>query len=144
MLSPFTNAGDENPYSIHMDLQQTMQNLVGIIRTETELVRALGELEKLKDRASRVKVEGGREFNPGWHLALDLRSLLGVAEAATLSAIECRESRGGHTRDDYPDPDPAFGKVNVVTRKRDGKIQVSLEPLPEMPEELRKLVEEQA
>ena len=142
MLAPFTDRGAENPYAIHGDLQRAMHELVGIIRTESELLQAMEEIAALKDRAARVKVEGGRRFNPGWHLALDLGSLLAVAEAATLSAIECRESRGGHTRDDYPDPDPEFGKVNVVTRKRDGAISVSLEPLPEMPEELRKIVEE--
>ena len=142
MLAPFTDRGAENPYAIHGDLQRAMHELVGIIRTESELLQAMEEVAALKDRAARVKVEGGRRFNPGWHLALDLGSLLAVAEAATLSAIECRESRGGHTRDDYPDPDPEFGKVNVVTRRRDGAISVSLEPLPEMPEELRKIVEE--
>ena len=142
MLAPFTDRGAENPYAIHSDLQRAMHELVGIIRTESELLQAVEEIAALKDRAARVKVEGGRRFNPGWHLALDLGSLLAVAEAATLSAIECRESRGGHTRDDYPDPDPEFGKVNVVTRRRDGAISVSLEPLPEMPEELRKIVEE--
>ena len=142
MLAPFADRGNENPYAIHGDLQRAMHNLVGIIRTESELLQAMEEIAALKDRAARVKVEGGRRFNPGWHLALDLGSLLAVAEAATLSAIECRESRGGHTRDDYPDPDPEFGKVNVVTRKKDGAISVSLEPLPEMPEELRKIVEE--
>ena len=142
MLAPFADRGGENPYAIHGDLQRAMHNLVGIIRTESELLQAMEEIAALKDRAARVKVEGGRRFNPGWHLALDLGSLLAVAEAATLSAIECRESRGGHTRDDYPDPDPEFGKVNVVTRKKDGAISVSLEPLPEMPEELRKIVEE--
>lgn len=143
MLSPFGDNGDENPYSIHTDLQQTMHTLVGIIRTEKELLKAMEELQALKERAAHLKVEGGRHFNPGWHLALDLRSLLTVAEAATLSAIECKESRGGHTRDDYPDPDPAFGKVNIVTRKQDDTVQVSQEPLPEMPEELKKLIEEQ-
>ena len=142
MLAPFADRGSENPYAIHGDLQRAMHTLVGIIRTESELLQAMEEIAALKDRAARVKVEGGRRFNPGWHLALDLGSLLAVAEAATLSAIECRESRGGHTRDDYPDPDPEFGKVNVVTRKKDGAISVSLEPLPEMPEELRKIVEE--
>ena len=142
MLAPFTDRGAENPYAIHGDLQRAMHELVGIIRTESELLQAMEEIAALKDRAARVKVEGGRRFNPGWHLALDLGSLLAVAEAATLSAIECRESRGGHTRDDYPDQDPEFGKVNVVTRRRDGAISVSLEPLPEMPEELRKIVEE--
>ena len=143
MLEPFTDRGDENPYAIHSDLQRTMHNLVGIIRTESDMVKALGEIAVFKERAARVKVEGGRRFNPGWHLALDLRSLLRVAEAATLSAIECKESRGGHTRDDYPEPDPRYGTVNVVTRKRNGTVSVSLEPLPAMPEELKKIVEEQ-
>ena len=143
MLEPFTDRGEENPYAIHMDLQRTMHNLVGIIRTESEMLKAMEEIAVYKERAARVKVEGGRRFNPGWHLALDLRCLLGVAEAATLSALECKESRGGHTRDDYPDPDPKYGSVNVVTRKQNGTISVSLEPLPEMPEELRKIVEEQ-
>ena len=143
MLEPFTDRGDENPYAIHSDLQRTMHNLVGIIRTESEMLKAMEEVAAYKDRAERVKVEGGRRFNPGWHLALDLRNLLAVAEAATLSALECKESRGGHTRDDYPDPDPKYGSVNVVTRKQNGTISVSLEPLAEMPEELRKIVEEQ-
>ena len=143
MLEPFTDRGNENPYAIHSDLQRTMHNLVGIIRTESEMLKAMDEIAAYKERAARVKVEGGRRFNPGWHLALDLRCLLEVAEAATLSALECKESRGGHTRDDYPDPDPEYGSVNVVTRKQNGAISVSLEPLPEMPEELRKIVEEQ-
>ena len=143
MLEPFTDRGDENPYAIHSDLQRTMHNLVGIIRTESEMLRAMEEIAAYKDRAERVKVEGGRRFNPGWHLALDLGNLLAVAEAATLSALECKESRGGHTRDDYPDTDPKYGSVNVVTRKQNETISVSLEPLPEMPEELRKIVEEQ-
>ena len=143
MLEPFTDRGNENPYAIHSDLQRTMHNLVGIIRTESEMLRAMEEIAEYKDRTERVKVEGGRRFNPGWHLALDLRALLGVAESATLSALECKESRGGHTRDDYPDPDPKFGAVNVVTRKQNGTIAVSLEHLPEMPEELKKIVEEQ-
>jgi succinate dehydrogenase / fumarate reductase flavoprotein subunit len=143
MLEPFTDRGDENPYAIHSDLQRTMHNLVGIIRTESEMLKAMEEVEAYKDRAERVKVEGGRRFNPGWHLALDLKNLLSVAEAATLSALECKESRGGHTRNDYPDTDPKYGSVNVVTRQRNGAISVSLEPLPEMPEELKKIVEEQ-
>lgn len=143
MLEPFTDRGEENPYAIHSDLQRVMHELVGIIRTESEMLKAMEEIAVFKDRAERVKVEGGRRFNPGWHLALDLRSLLAVAEAATLSALECKESRGGHTRDDYPNPDPKYGTVNVVTGKQDGTISVSLEPLPEMPEELKKIVEEQ-
>ena len=143
MLAPFTDRGEENPYAIHSDLQRVMHNLVGIIRTESDMLKALEEIAVFKERAGRVKVEGGRRFNPGWHLALDLKSLLEVAEAATLSALECKESRGGHTRDDYPDPDPKYGTVNVVTRKQNGTVSVSLEPLPQMPEELKKIVEEQ-
>ena len=143
MLEPFTDRGDENPYAIHSDLQRTMHNLVGIIRTESEMLKAMDEIAAYQERAARVKVDGGRRFNPGWHLALDLRNLLAVAEAATLSALECKESRGGHTRDDYPDPDPKYGSVNVVTRKQNGTISVSLEPLPEMPEDLKQIVEEQ-
>ena len=143
MLAPFTDRGEENPYAIHSDLQRVMHNLVGIIRTESDMLKALEEIAVFKERAAQVKVEGGRRFNPGWHLALDLKSLLEVAEAATLSALECKESRGGHTRDDYPDPDPRYGTVNVVTRKQNGTVSVSLEPLPQMPEELKKIVEEQ-
>jgi succinate dehydrogenase / fumarate reductase flavoprotein subunit len=116
---------------------------VGIIRTEKELKRALDKLAAFKQRLTRVSVDGNRQYNPGWHLALDLYSMLEVSEVATLAAIERKESRGGHTRDDYPKTDPKFGKVNVVVRKRGGQLQVSQEPLPEMPEELRKLVEEQ-
>ena len=143
MLEPFTDRGDENPYAIHSDLQRVMHELVGIIRTESEMLKAMEEIAMFKERAERVKVDGGRRFNPGWHLALDLKNLLSVAEAATLSALECKESRGGHTRDDYPDTDPKYGSVNVVTRQRNGAISVSLDPLPEMPEELKKIVEEQ-
>jgi succinate dehydrogenase / fumarate reductase flavoprotein subunit len=143
MLVPFNGKGGENPYAIHMDLQDCMQNLVGIIRTESELKKALGEIAKLRERLSRVSVEGNRQYNPGWHLALDLRTLLAVSEACTLSAIERRESRGGHTREDYPKTDAKLAKVNMVTRKKNGAIAISQEPLPEMPEELKKLLEEQ-
>jgi succinate dehydrogenase / fumarate reductase flavoprotein subunit len=119
-----------------------MQSLVGIIRTETELTEALQRIEALKERAGRVGVEGGRQYNPGWHLALDLDSLLTVSEAIALAAVERKESRGGHTRDDYPKPDPRFARVNVVIRQRDGKITVGQEPLPEMPPELGTLFED--
>lgn len=142
MDSPFNGGGDENPYAIHADLQETMQNLVGIIRTEKELLRALDEIQKLKERLPKVRVEGTRRFNPGWHLALDLRSMLAVSECVARSALERKESRGGHTRDDYPQTDPEYGKLNVITRKKDGDIMVTREPLPEMPEDLKKLTEE--
>jgi succinate dehydrogenase / fumarate reductase flavoprotein subunit len=142
-LAPFERAGKgENPYTVQQELQDTMQDLVGIIRTEGELKSALERIAALKERAARVGVEGHRQYNPGWHLALDLRSLLTVSECVALAAIERRESRGGHTRDDYPKPDPELGKVKMVVRARDGKVSVSREPLDEMPEDLRALFEE--
>jgi succinate dehydrogenase / fumarate reductase flavoprotein subunit len=142
MLAPFESKGNENPYAIHTDLQQCMQDLVGIIRVESELKQALATLQTLKQRCLNAKVEGHRQYNPGWHLALDLHSLLTFAEAATLAAIERKESRGGHTRDDYPGTDPKFAKVNVIVRMRNGELQLSQEPLPEMPDELKALLEE--
>jgi succinate dehydrogenase / fumarate reductase flavoprotein subunit len=142
MLAPFESKGNENPYTIHADLQECMQNLVGIIRVESELKKALEMIQQLKQRARNVKIEGNRQYNPGWHLALDLHSLLAFSEAATLGAIERKESRGGHTRDDYPNTDAKFAKVNVVVRKKSGAFALSQEPLPEMPEELRALLEE--
>lgn len=142
LLAPFNNNGGENPYAIHMALQECMQNLVGIIRTEKELKQALDRIAELKERLKRVSVEGNRQYNPGWHLALDLHSLLSVSEAVTLGALERKESRGGHTRDDYPDADPQWGKVNVVLRKKNGEWSITHEPLPEMPAELKALFEE--
>jgi succinate dehydrogenase / fumarate reductase flavoprotein subunit len=141
-LAPFNRAQGENPYAIQAELQETMQTLVGIIRTESELKEALKKIEQLKARAARVGVEGHRQYNPGWHTALDLASLLTVAECSALAALERKESRGGHTRDDHPYTDDTWGKVNVVLRLRDGALQWSREPLPEMPAELRALVQE--
>ena len=142
MLTPFENKGTENPYTIHSDLQDSMQNLVGIIRAESELKQALEIIQQLKRRTRNVKVEGNRHYNTGWHLALDLHSLLTFAEAATLAAIERKESRGGHTRDDFPSTDAKFAKVNIVVRKQGDGMALSQEPLPEMPEELKALLEE--
>src|SRR5437870_2197790 len=139
VLEPFSRAGGENPYAIQADLQETMQNLVGLIRSERELTEALRRIETLKARAKRVRAEGARTYNPGWHTALDLRSLLAVAECCALAALERKESRGGHTRDDHPYTDDQWGRVNVVLRLRDGALQLSREPLPEMPAELRAL-----
>jgi succinate dehydrogenase / fumarate reductase flavoprotein subunit len=141
-LEPFDRAGGENPYAIQADLQETMQNLVGLIRTESELKHAITKIEALKARAGKVRVEGSRVYNAGWHTALDLRSLLTVAECSTVAALERKESRGGHTRDDHPYTDDTWGKVNVVLRLRDGRIQVSREPLAEMPAELKALFQE--
>jgi succinate dehydrogenase / fumarate reductase flavoprotein subunit len=123
-------------------LQDCMQDLVGIIRVESELKQALEKIQQLKERSKHVKVEGNRHFNTGWHLALDLHSLLTFAEAATLAAIERKESRGGHTRDDFPNTDAKFAKVNIVVRKSADGLTLSQEPLPEMPDELKALLEE--
>jgi succinate dehydrogenase / fumarate reductase flavoprotein subunit len=142
LLAPIENRGGENPYAIHSDLQECMQSLVGIIRTESELRKALEEIGVFKQRLTRVGASGGQEFNPAWHLALDLYSMLSVSEAATLGALERKESRGGHTREDYPMADDHFGKVNVVIRKRDDRFSVAQEPLPQMPDELKKLFQE--
>jgi succinate dehydrogenase / fumarate reductase flavoprotein subunit len=143
LLAPFEAKGGENPYTLHQELQSCMQNLVGIIRVESELKQALEKIAELKQRLRNVTVEGHRQFNPGWHLALDLHSLLSFAEAATVAAIERKESRGGHTRDDYPNTDPKFAKVNVVIRNTSEGLYVAQEPLPEIPAELKKLIEEQ-
>ncbi len=148
-LAPFDTAvgsdsarPPENPYQLQSDLQEVMQRLVGIIRTEPELVRALREIEALRIRAGRVTVVGHRQYNPGWHLALDLRSLLTVAECIATAALARRESRGGHTRDDFPLADPAFGAVNHVLRLADDRLVLTAEPLPAMPAELARLFEE--
>ena len=140
MLAPFEAEGGENPYALHAELQETMQSLVGIIRVEDELQQAITKLDQLEARLARVTVEGNRQFNPGWHLALDLQSMITVAKATAGSALMRKESRGGHTRDDYPKSDPEWGKKNVVTRKKEATLDVITEPLPQLPEELRQLV----
>jgi len=142
MLAPFGRTSGENPYAIQSDLQETMQSLVGIIRKEAELRQALEHIQRLKERARTARIEGGREYNPGWHAALDLNALLTVAECSALAALERRESRGGHTREDYPFTDDQWGKVNVVIRMRNGALQLAREPLPPMPEELQQLFQE--
>jgi len=141
-LSYFEHDGSENAYTVHQDLQETMQDLVGIIRTESELLEAKDKLVELSERAAKISVEGNRSFNPGWHLALDVESMLACARCTTLGAIERRESRGGHTREDYPKPDPEFEKLNMVTRQSGGEIVVVPEPKPVMPSELAALFEE--
>jgi succinate dehydrogenase / fumarate reductase flavoprotein subunit len=145
-LLPFERpAGDDGagPYRIQHDLQEMMQELVGIVRREEEMVRALEELSKLRVRASRARVDGNRAYNPGWHTALDLGALLTVSEAVARSALERRESRGAHFRDDLPKPDPAFGKVNVVVKKGPGgEMLVERRPIPAMPAELKQVIEE--
>src|SRR5216684_7003973 len=110
-----------------------MHTLVGIIRTESELKEALKKIATLKERARKVRVEGGRTYNPGWHTALDLRSLLTVAECSAMAALERKESRGGHTREDHPYTDDTWGKVNVASRQKGDRIELRREPLPQMP-----------
>jgi len=142
MHKPFSNEGSENPYSIHRELQETMQKNVGIIRTEVEMKNALEEIQALRERYFLVGVEGNMQYNPGWHMALDLEHMLTVAEAVTKAALERKESRGGHTRDDFPETSTEFGKVNVVVKFDDSRVQVSQDQLHMMPPELQELFEE--
>ena len=146
-LEPFGREGGESPYELHQALQVTMQSLVGIIRTGTELEAALGQLADLRERARKLSVSGGRAYNPGWNLATDLPSLLTVSTAIAQGALARTESRGAHTRDDYPWPDDELGKVNFVQRQTGERgftasIDVAREPLPEMPPELHAILEE--
>ena len=143
-LEPFDRGRDgENPYAVQEDLQETMQALVGIVRTESEMREALDRLAALNARASRVGVAGHREYHAGWHTALDLRNLLTVSEAVARSAIERRESRGGHFREDYPEKRDEFATFNVMVQQASGGMQVSRVAIPPMPEELRQVIEEQ-
>jgi succinate dehydrogenase / fumarate reductase flavoprotein subunit len=143
-LAPFErDAKQEGPFQVQDALQTTMQNLVGIVRSQQEMEQALAELETLKRRAENVFVPGNREYNPGWHTALDLRHLIIVSEAIARSALERRESRGGHFRDDYPEKDPAFAKFNsVVRRDPDGTMRLERAPIPPLPAELQAIIEE--
>jgi succinate dehydrogenase / fumarate reductase, flavoprotein subunit len=147
-LEPFERADSADPtahgpYKIQLELQEMMQELVGIVRKEDEMQRALEGIDRLWQRASLVAVTGNREYNPGWHTALDLSNLLTVSEAVTRSAIERKESRGAQFRDDYPAKDADFGKINVMVKKdADGTMKVSREPIPEMRAELKQVIEE--
>ncbi|RYI99086.1 MAG: fumarate reductase/succinate dehydrogenase flavoprotein subunit, partial [Actinomycetales bacterium] len=142
---PFEVEGGENPYTIQQDLQQSMNDLVGIIRTGEELSRSLEAIEAFKVRAKTMVVEGHRQYNPGWHLSIDLRNMLIVSEAIAKAALAREESRGGHTRDDYPKTDhEVWGKKNlVVSLDASGTgVDLSEKPLPVMPDELTKYFEE--
>jgi succinate dehydrogenase / fumarate reductase flavoprotein subunit len=146
-LAPFDRSGSSNgsgPYQVQQELQTMMQDLVGIVRIEPEMQRALEGIRRLADRARRVGVGGNREYNPGWHTALDLSNLLTVAEAITRAAIERRESRGGHFRDDFPEKDAAAARFNIVVRKGPGgEMQLVREPIRPLPPELAAIIEEQ-
>ena len=142
-LEPFEPGRTENPYTIQHNLQEAMQRLVGIVRLEGEMRQALVEIERLRERAQRAAVSGHREYNPGWHTAIDLTNLLTVSEAVARCAVERKESRGGHFRDDYPEKAAEFGAINFVVRQAaDGSMEVRRVPIPEMPAELKQVIEE--
>ncbi len=144
-LEPFERGGSpEAPYAIQHELQGMMQKLVGIVREEGEMRQALDGVAKLRERSTKVGVHGNREYNPGWHTALDLHHLMTVSEAITRAAIERKESRGGHFRDDYPDKDPAYAAFNIVLRKGStGAMELERRAIPPMPDELKAIIEEQ-
>jgi succinate dehydrogenase / fumarate reductase flavoprotein subunit len=142
-LEPFQHKDGENPYAIHRDLQTTMQNYVGIFRNREDVQSALGELDGFRLRLARVSVEGSRMFNPGWHLALELKSMLTISEAVARSALVREECRGAHSRIDFPDPDPAWGSKNNVIRREGADMALRQESRPEMPEELKQILAEE-
>jgi succinate dehydrogenase / fumarate reductase, flavoprotein subunit len=138
-LRPFAEGGDENPYALQAQLQEVMHNLVGIIRRRDEIEEALVEVEKFKERIQHLAVEGHRQYNPGWHLALDMRNMLLVSECIARAALERTESRGGHTREDFPAPDPEWGRLNLVCLADETGVALKRQPLPQMPKHLTAL-----
>jgi succinate dehydrogenase / fumarate reductase flavoprotein subunit len=140
MLAPFERSAGESPYTIHRDLQETMQNLVGIFRSKEDLIRALEELEKLKERTGHLSVEGSRLFNPGWHLAQDLKAMLTVSEAVTRSALAREESRGAHSRIDHPGLDATWGTKNNVIVREASEMTLRQSAVPELPGDLKQLI----
>jgi succinate dehydrogenase / fumarate reductase flavoprotein subunit len=140
-VAPLERSGGENPYAVHSELQQTMNDLVGLIRRESEMTTALKELEKYKQRVAQVSAEGGRGYNPGWHLALDLRNMLLVAECVAMAALERQESRGGHTRDDYPEMSPEWRKINLMLSMPGDHIQLWRQPVISLRPDLLELFE---
>ena len=143
MLAPFERKTDENPYSIHADLQQSMQALVGIFRTEQDLQSALEQIANFRERARRVSMTGTRMFNPGWHLCADLKSMLTVVEAVTRSALARKESRGAHSRIDFPKYDPAWGKQNNIVSRRQNEMNLEQRSTRELPADLQALLEDE-
>jgi succinate dehydrogenase / fumarate reductase flavoprotein subunit len=142
ILAPLERDGGENPYTVHTEIQQTMSDLVGIIRKEAEIEKALSELAKLRDRAETISAAGGRAYNPGWHLALDLRNILLIAQCVAQAALERQESRGGHTRDDYPEMSPEWRKVNLIcSLDAAGEVALKRQPMEPMRPDLLELFE---
>jgi succinate dehydrogenase / fumarate reductase flavoprotein subunit len=131
-LAPLQRTGGENPYAVHAEIQQTMSSLVGIIRHEDEITMALAELEKLRERAARVSAPGGAPYNPGWHLALDLRNIMLIADCVAQAALERQESRGGHTRDDFPGMSPEWRKVNLICALDGDRVVLRRQPMTPM------------
>jgi succinate dehydrogenase / fumarate reductase flavoprotein subunit len=144
-VDPFGRVSDEGPYAVQRDLQSLMQEKVGIVRTEADMAGAIEALAGLAGRAERVGVTGHREYNPGWHTALDLHNLLTVSEAIARAALERKESRGAHFREDYPAKDAALDRRRLVVRKgMEGRMELRPETLPELPSELAKIIQENA
>jgi succinate dehydrogenase / fumarate reductase flavoprotein subunit len=142
ILAPLERDGGENPYTVHHEIQQTMSDLVGIIRKEAEIEKALSELAKLRDRAETISAAGGRAYNPGWHLALDLRNILLIAQCVAQAALERQESRGGHTRDDYPEMSAEWRKVNLIcSLDAAGEVTLRKQPMVPMRPDLLELFE---
>ncbi|HEY1670801.1 MAG TPA: fumarate reductase/succinate dehydrogenase flavoprotein subunit [Trebonia sp.] len=135
-IEPFSRTDGESPYAVHAELQQTMNDLVGIIRREQEVKDALAALEKFKERAKTLAVPGERAYNPGWHYAQDLRNMLLVAECVAMAALEREESRGGHTREDHPAMEPEWRKVNLILTLDGDKIDMVHQPIPVIREDL--------
>jgi len=139
-VEPLERAEGESPYAIHGELQTIMNDLVGLIRRESEMKTALVELDKLRARTAQVSAPGGRAYNPGWHLALDLRNMLLVAECVAQAALERQESRGGHTREDYPGMSPEWRKVNLIcSASADGTVSLTRQPMVPMRTDLLEL-----
>ena len=142
ILEPFSRPAGPNPYEIHEKLQDLMQNYVGIMRTEEDLKHAIATLQEMKREVDTVRVTGSRLYNPGWHLAYDLKTMINTSEATALCALQRTESRGAHTRLDHPATDPEWSKVNSTVNKDGDQMRIGISPLPQMPEELRKLFDE--
>ena len=142
VLDPFERNDGDSPYDVHRDLQETMQNFVGIFRNEEDLMRGLEALQTLKKRAAKIRVDGSRLFNPGWHLARDLGSMLIVSEAVALSALERKESRGAHSRIDYPNYDEKWSKLNNIVSRDGSAMRLIHNPIVELPEELKQIIEQ--
>lgn len=141
-LACFNRKDGENPYSLHLDIQKMMQDNVGIVRTDEELRFALKALEEFEQRVEKVAVSGGRGYNPGWNLAMDLRSMVVTSRAIAMAALERKESRGGHSRIDFPNYDKHFSKINHVISNDNGVMKLRADALPVVSAELKQYVEE--